>query len=115
MRDCEEAIETARTNKISSLSIYVDVLGCNDEKYSWLSNLMRSGTRRKVFFDAFGFEDDGSYAGKKRCVKIDLQNLCRRLTNTSSIFALCPIWHLPGVATTTIAGTTCVWHVIDFT
>ena len=106
MRDCELAIASARTRNITSLSIYVDILGSNNDKFLWLSNFMRSGTRRKCFFEAFGFEDDGQYTGKKRRVKIDHQELRRSpTTNTSSMFDLFPIWHLPGGVATTTVGT----------
>ena len=67
----EIAILKARAQNISSLSIYTDVFGCNDEKLVWFSNFMKSGLRKEAFFSAFGLLEDGRNGGKKRRVKIN--------------------------------------------
>ena len=99
MLDFELAIANARSKKLPILCIYSDVLGANDDKFIWLSNFMKSGNRKKPFYDAFGIEEHGVCKGKKRLIKVLSKANATKMIR-SNLFDCYFASHLPAVAAT---------------
>ena len=75
--DFTSALENARANGISVLSIFIDIFDSSIENFCWLSKYLKCAARKEAFYTAFGLENNGIHGGKQRRITVK----CKGVTN----------------------------------